>query len=305
MKRVFITGAGNLGLAVHSHFSGTDDFDPVIVSRRGTSGPNDMIECDITRHDRMNDIVSEIEPAVVIHTAAMTNVDLCEREPGKAHEINAAGTENLAATCSREKIPLVYISTDYVFDGTKGDYCEDDRTAPVNVYGRTKLEGERSVMGIAHRWAVIRTSFLHNPESLNYDFISYVIKSVSRRERIECDDFRFTKPTPCSCIGPVIKNIVRCGKWGEIYHVCGKSKLTPYAIAKECANALHLDHSLIRARRELPEANAPRPVDPTLDTQKAERELGFVPPDPNFMQNYDGWTMNGEPGRGTEINMER
>ena len=286
MERVLITGAGNLGLAIHTHFSGTDDFDPVMVSRRGTSGPEDMIECDITRHDRMNDIVSRIEPAAIIHTAAMTNVDLCEREPGRAHEINAAGTENLATTCTREKIPLVYISTDYVFDGRKGNYMENDRTNPMNVYGRTKLEGERSVKRMAaNRWSVIRTSFLYNPQSPNYDFISHIITNISRGKRIECDNFRFTKPTPCSCIGPVIENIMRRGKWGDIYHVCGKRKLTPHAIAKECADALHLDHLLIEARRELPAAGAPRPVDPTLDTKKAERELGFVPPDPDFIQN--------------------
>lgn len=288
MKYVLITGAGNLGLAIHTHFSGTDDFDPVIASRkRRMSGPEDTIQCDIVRHELMNNIISKVKPVMVIHTAAMTNVDLCEREPERAHEVNAAGTENLATTCAREGIPLIYISTDHVFDGTKGDYCENDRTGPINAYGRTKLEGERSVMGMtSNRWAVIRTSFLYNSEGPNYDFISHVINRISQGERMGCDVFRFTKATPCNCIGPVIENIVRNGKWG-LYHVCGKRKLTPYAIAKECSDALDLDRSLICSRMKLPHTSAPRPVDPTLNTEKAQRGLGFIPPDLNMILRRD------------------
>ena len=236
------------------------------------------MEGDIIERYNLGKAFSGIRPDAVIHTAAMTDVDMCEREPGKAFEVNSGGTGNVVSLCEDAGIPLVYISTDYVFDGKNGNYREDDEVFPVNVYGKSKLAGENAVRGISNRrWAIIRTSFLYNPESPSYDFFTFVAGSLSRGERIECDDFRFTKPTPCHSLGAPVEKILREERWGT-YHIAGGERLMPFEIAWACGRMLKLDCSFVKARKSPEEGTAPRPVDPTLNTKKAERELDFRPP---------------------------
>ena len=279
MKRILITGAGNLGLALYDHFDLQGRQRPFLFTRGGALSPTrDVITGDIVRRSSLEKIFSGVRPDAVIHTAAMTDVDMCEREPGKAFEVNSGGTGNVVSLCEDAGIPLVYISTDYVFDGRKGDYREEDEVFPINVYGKSKLAGENAVRGMPEgRWAIVRTSFLYNPESPKYDFLFFVAGCMTRGERIQCDDFRFTKPTPCHSLGSPIEKILMEGRWGT-YHIAGGERLTPFEIARAYGRLLDVDCGIVGNRGSPLEGTAPRPVDPTLNTKKAERELGFRPP---------------------------
>ena len=278
MKRILITGAGNLGLALRDHFIDGNKYEPVLVARHlPASRRINSISGDITSNESLTEVFRKLKPDAIIHTAALTDVDLCEKEPKKAHSVNVEGTRNLVLLCESKEIPMIYISTDYIFDGIKGNYVENDTPNPVNIYGKTKLEGERVVKEMdSGVWAIIRTSFLFNAASPNYDFISYVFHGLLEKKTVQYDHFHLMKPTPCSCLGPPTERILSQGLRG-IYHICGRDVLSPYDLARKCAGISGFDPSSI-AVRERGEDVAKRPLNSTLNTEKAERELGFISP---------------------------
>ncbi|HET8562756.1 MAG TPA: SDR family oxidoreductase, partial [Candidatus Binatia bacterium] len=117
-----------------------------------------MISLDLAREDGIKANVMSIRPEVFVHTAALTDVDECEREPERARKINSEGTAVLAEIAEQIGARFVYISTDYVFDGVKGDYSEEDSPRPVNSYGATKLAGEEAVRQRCANALILRTS---------------------------------------------------------------------------------------------------------------------------------------------------
>ncbi len=128
----------------------------------------DHTSCDITDPEQTAARIAETRPEVIIHTAAFTKVDTCEREPERAFRVNAQGTRNVAAAANAGKARLVYISTDYVFDGRKrAPYVEDDPVGPLNVYGRSKLEGERAAAEVPGA-LIVRTGWLFGPAGRNF-----------------------------------------------------------------------------------------------------------------------------------------
>ena len=118
------------------------------------------IVLDLTNLEKTRLTVQEIKPDVVIHLAAMTNVELCETEYELAHTINSKATETLAKECAKINAFFLFVSTDYIFDGNKGMKKEEDIPNPLGNYGKTKLEGELSLNNLASNWAIARTSCL-------------------------------------------------------------------------------------------------------------------------------------------------
>ena len=124
----------------------------------------DIQEADITDRQQAAEAVLSRRPEVVTHTAAFTAVDECEQEPDLSFRVNGGGTRNIALACREARLPLVYISTDYVFDGTKTEpYVEDDAPNPLSVYGESKLQGEQQVREMLSHYWIVRTSWLFGP----------------------------------------------------------------------------------------------------------------------------------------------
>lgn len=150
--RILITGGqGQLGRALSLHYA----TDAEIVSAPGRA------ELDVTDAASVRATINRLSPTLIIHAAAATDVDRCEREPAWAVALNTIGTRNLATLAGERDIPFVYVSTNYVFDGTKpaGEaYAETDPTGPLSVYGRTKLAGEEATRQLAPRHQIVRTA---------------------------------------------------------------------------------------------------------------------------------------------------
>jgi dTDP-4-dehydrorhamnose reductase len=125
-------------------------------------------DLDITDAAAVENVFAEVEPELVVHPAAMTNVDACEQEPDKAWAVNAQGSHNVAHAASLAGAEIVAISTDYVFDGTKGDYTESDETNPIQVYGSSKLGGEHSVREANERHYIVRSAWIYGPGGKNF-----------------------------------------------------------------------------------------------------------------------------------------
>ncbi len=128
----------------------------------------DLPEWDLTQPGCAGELVA-LRPDWIVHAAAATDVDRCEREPVWAQAVNATGTGQVAEACRRAQAGLLYLSTDYVFDGRKGaPYREEDPPGPLNAYGRSKWDGERAVQALAPRWTIVRTAWLYGRRGKNF-----------------------------------------------------------------------------------------------------------------------------------------
>jgi dTDP-4-dehydrorhamnose reductase len=218
--RIVLTGAdGQLGtelvpvLAAHGEVIGT------------TIGDLDVTQSDCA------DRIAALGPDWVVHTAAATDVDGCEQEPGMAMAVNAEGTRRVAEGCRRAGAGLVYLSTDYVFDGSKGEpYTEWDVPAPLNVYGRSKLEGERATRALAPRWLIVRTAWLYGRHGKN--FVKTILGKAEAGEPLRVVDDQVGSPTYAQDLAGALALLLSRGRTG-LYHVTNSGSCSWFAFAQE------------------------------------------------------------------------
>jgi len=224
---------------------------------------------DITNIPRFADIVSKVEPDNVVLTAAYTDVDGCEENPGKAYRVNAEAPGKIAKVCKREGIGLVYISTDYVFDGEKGRYKENDSTNPVCVYGESKLKGERNVMQNRPDPVIARTSVIFGWERAN--FATWVTDSLEKGEKIPVVHDKYVSPTLNADLADQLERLMVKNESG-IYHASGRTRASFFEFAELLAEKTGCPTDLVeRAKTEDLPWKAERPKDSSLDTSKIER----------------------------------
>ncbi len=217
--RIFITGAdGQLGSALRRVLR-----DETLLL--GTWPQVDLENPDVGRY------VVEAGPDVVIHAAAYTDVDQAEREPDRAMRINADGTRRVAQAAARVGAKLIYLSTDYVFDGGKRiPYVETDEPHPINVYGRSKLEGEREAMAHCPNALVVRTSWLYGPTGKN--FVRTILRLAAEQPVLRVVADQRGCPTHAEDLANALRQILPQDVRG-ILHVAGAGNCTWYEFASE------------------------------------------------------------------------
>jgi dTDP-4-dehydrorhamnose reductase len=223
------------------------------------------------------------EPNFVVNTAAYTAVDKAESEPTQAYAINADGAAFVAEACGRRNVPLIHISTDYVFDGSNAPYREDSRTAPVNIYGASKLEGERRVAAACPQHLILRTAWLYSP-FFGHNFIKTILRAASRSEVAVVDD-QTGNPTYApyltaaiiAIIDRILKSPNRSQFWGT-YHVAGSGEATWYSLAQEVFRQSAALGGPSVNLRPITTAEYPtpgrRPADTRLDCSKSMETFG-------------------------------
>lgn len=183
---------------------------------------------DITNLDDTVRKIKDARPDFLIHTAAFTNVDLCESEPEKAYLVNGLGSRNVAMACEETNCPVMYISTDYVFDGTKGTpYNEWDEPNPVSVYGLSKLMGERFISSLTNRFYIVRTSWLYGPDGNN--FVDTIIRLLSEKESLKVVDDQHGSPTYTVDLAIKLRELM--GRGYGAYHITNTGSCTWYDFA--------------------------------------------------------------------------
>ena len=169
-------------------------------------------------------------PEAIIHTAAMTDVDGCERNPAEAYRVNALGAKNVALACAELNAALVYVSTDYVFDGQKGvPYVEDDAPEPLSVYGRTKLEGENYVRASAPRYYVARTSWVFARRRKN--FVNRILQLAAERPRLSVVTSEYGSPTYAPDLARAIAQLLQHECYG-VFHLVNQGGVSRYDFAR-------------------------------------------------------------------------
>jgi len=223
--------------------------------------------------DAFDALVAEVQPGFVIYAAGVAHVDRCETEGGECDRWNARVPGELARRCGGAR-RFIYFSTDYVFDGVGGPYGEDDPVGPLSAYARSKLAGERAVLGADPTALVVRTTVVYGPEPQGKNFVAQLRGRLGRGERMRVPRDQVSTPTYNVDLAARTLQLVLQGASG-VWHVAGPDVLDRYAFARLAAAAFGLDASLLDAvpTPSLGQA-APRPLKGGLRTGKLTAALG-------------------------------
>ena len=223
-------------------------------------------------------MLGDINPDVVVNTAAMHNVEACEEDPAKAFAVNGIGARNLAQSANELGYTLMHISTDYVFDGSKlAPYTEKDCPGPLNVYGNTKLAGEYFVQSIANKYFIIRLSGLYGKNPCRakggLNFVSLMLKLAKERDEIRVVDDEILAPTYTVDVANQIVRLLDSNAYG-LYHATAQDSCSWYQFAAKIFDLTGIETNLnIAGPGEFP-AKVPRPNYSVLEN-KALQSIGL------------------------------
>jgi dTDP-4-dehydrorhamnose reductase len=231
---------------------------------------------DLTARKPTLELIKKFEPQVIIHCAAMTNVDLCETEREKCWSSNVFATEHVAAGARKTGARIIYISTDYVFDGDRGPYREDDTPNPLGYYAKSKLAGENAVISSGAEWSVIRTIVLYGCGlGIKSSFTSWLLKELRSGKPVRIVNDQWGNSTLADDLAQAIDRLIFLEKQG-LYHMGGRGFMTRFEMAQRTARFFGLDENLISpiTTAELKQP-ARRPLRSGLTSEKAESDLYY------------------------------
>jgi dTDP-4-dehydrorhamnose reductase len=222
--RVLITGAKGMLAYVLA---------PVLEPDHQVTGV-DLADCDVRDPEAVRRTVGGYRPELVMHLAAYTDVDGCELNGLRAKETNGEGTRNIAQAAKEFGAAVLYVSTDYVFDGHQAEpYGEDAPTNPLNAYGLSKLEGELYLQAILDRYFIVRTSWLYGPMGRN--FVGTILELAQHRRELQVVDDQRGSPTYTRHLASKLAQLARTEQYG-VYHVSGQGSCTWFEFAQAIVN---------------------------------------------------------------------
>ena len=276
MKILVVGGQGMLGQELMACFPATE----FTVVNYG------LPELDITNEKSVHHVVDSVHPDIVINAAAFTAVDLAETEIDLAYAVNRDGPKHLGLSCRRMGVPLIHISTDYVFDGKSGrPYREQDPPSPLGIYGKSKWAGEEAIRQCHDKHIIIRTAWLYSIYGNN--FVKTILRLASQQTELRVVNDQFGSPTSAKDLARAIQNIcVNLGvggtrdEWGD-YHYCGAGETTWFEFARFLIEE-GKEFAPLRVQRILPLSTAEyptpakRPQYSVLDCAKIQKVFGVL-----------------------------
>lgn len=235
---------------------------------------NSWHRLDLTDQASLDRLFRSVQPDVVVHLAAMADVNTAEREPELATAVNVAGTETAARLCRQTGARLVFMSTEYVFDGANGPYREHDTPSPTTHYGRTKWEAERRLAELAGDWSIIRTSIVYGwPHQGKGNFVPWLIDHLGSGQPYHAPTDVYRTPVYVQHLVNGIAALVD-GEFPGIHHIAGRDWVTMMDFAQSVADAFGLDRNLVVPKPE----PAARPEKLGLDCEATTTALGIACP---------------------------
>jgi dTDP-4-dehydrorhamnose reductase len=253
---IFVTGSGGM---VGSYLGRV--FDPKDLYRTDLAAGEGIALLDTRDPDAVSRMIGEVKPATVLHLAAETDVDRCEREPDHAYLSNTMATLNVALACVEHGAEIVYVSTAGVFDGMKGaPYTEFDRPSPVTVYAKAKYEGEKIVQSICQRWYVVRAGWMFGGGYRDKKFVGKIAaQCLNNVKEIRCVNDKFGSPTYAKDLLDMVKMIVNRRMYG-LYHGVNQGWCSRYDVAMEIASYMKSTTQIVSASSDDFPLSAPRPT---------------------------------------------
>jgi dTDP-4-dehydrorhamnose reductase len=272
MKIVIIGAGGRLGSALTRAYR--DKFEIVAF---------DHEQLDLSDEKQIADWISPLDFDVVINAAALTNVDLCERQRDQAFRINAEAPRFLAGICSKKEAKLIHFSTDYVFDGEKRKpYTEDDPANPINAYGKSKRAGEKFVLEAGRQHLVVRVSWVFGPNRPS--FVDAMIERARKEEHIEAVADKFSAPTYTLDVAEMLPRFFKADAQGGILHFANAGKCSWQEYAQFALDCCHSSDIPLKATNvgavklaDMKVWVARRPVYSVLSTEKFTSLTGETP----------------------------
>ena len=271
-KKILIIGAGgSVGMSLADFLNSRGHF----INASGYSAEGkEVYALDITDREKVFSEIERLKPEVIIHAAAKSSLLYCEKNPELARAINVGGTKNIVDAINRTnpEIKLIFLSSDYVFDGEKGDYKEGDKTEPRTVYGKTKLEAEKIIKSGLKNYIICRSANIYGRGG---NFFNFVVSKL--RESTPLDVFSDTFYTPTfidyftACVGKLIDIDYR-----GVIHIAGQEKISRYDFAVKVAEAMKKDSSIVIPMKQ-PE-NGFIAKDISLNTELSRKLTGICCP---------------------------
>jgi dTDP-4-dehydrorhamnose reductase len=253
------------------------------ATARGTSHLDiihgQFISLDVTDRTSVDHVFGRIKPDVVIHGAAMTQVDQCETEREACWKANVMATQYIVDACIHNNIHLVHVSTDFIFDGSHGPLDENEKPNPVNYYGESKLAAEALIMRSKASWSILRTVLVYGitNDMSRSNIVLWVKNNLEQGKTIQVVNDQWRTPTLAEDLAMGCY-LAAAKKASGIYHISGKDFLTPYEIAMATADYFKLDKSLIQATDSSKfKQPARRPAKTGFIIEKARKDLGYEP----------------------------
>lgn len=259
--RILVTGANGMLARDLCPMLEDADFEVIETTRN---------ELDVTDELQVRRVISDVKPDYVIHCAAYTNVDKAEEEPEIAELVNAKSAEYIAKACNSNNAVMIYISTDYVFDGIQTrPYIPDDIATPIGAYGLSKLHGEEAVRKFCPAHYIIRTSWLYGHHGKN--FVETMI-SLAEKTELKVVDDQVGCPTWTVDLSDAIISFIDEEPPFGTYHACGAGSTSWYGFAKEIFDLMSLNVNLIPCTTEEFPRSAKRPAYSVMDNEGLLRD---------------------------------
>jgi len=268
MKMLIIGRSGLLG---RSFISDKHDIYGTYSSHMMPGQKN--IHLDIRQHDKVNELIKKLKPDVVINTAYVNNVNLCETLPETTQEVNILGAYNLAKMCAKHKIKFVFFSTDYVFDGKHGPYKEGDKPNPISIYGQSKVFCEDFIKKMQD-YLILRTTVIYGYSPNRLNFVTWVIDRLGKKRLVRIVTDQYGSPTYAPDLAAATITLLERDASG-LYHLAGSTHINRYDFSKQICDVFKLDNRLIKpiTSEELNQI-AKRPLKAGFMCTKAEKVMG-------------------------------
>ncbi|MFM6976976.1 MAG: SDR family oxidoreductase [Sphingobacteriaceae bacterium] len=284
MKRILVTGSnGLLGQKITDLFLSSPDFELIASS----NGPNrhpvktgyTYVDLDVCDAQAVLKIIESEKPDIIIHTAAMTNVDACETDLEGCRKLNVDAVKNLASLCAEHNIHLVHLSTDFIFDGADGPYAEDAQPNPLSYYGQSKLDAEQAILASGCRAAILRTIIVYGivQDMSRSNIVLWAKGALEKGEPISVVNDQWRMPTLAEDLA--VCCLLAAMKEAEgIYNASGKDMMNMVELVEQVADFWQLNKRLIKPiTSESLNQKARRPAKTGFILDKSIRELGYRP----------------------------
>ena len=284
MKKIVITGSnGLLGQTLVNILMKAPENYSVFGLSKGDNrmNRNDFLyyDIDITNYSQLEECITYIQPSFIINTAAMTNVDTCELKPEECNNLNIEAVKYLTQICTKLNIHFIQISTDFIFDGSKGFYKETDLPNPLSIYGHSKLKAENIVKNSGVNFSILRTILVYGKvvNLKRNNIVLWVKDMLENNKEITIVDDQYRMPTYVEDLATACKLIVDKNISG-VYHISSNELLSVFEIANQIADVFGLNKKLIKPiSTKTLNKKAIRPQKTGFDLSKTIKELDFQP----------------------------
>jgi dTDP-4-dehydrorhamnose reductase len=279
VKKILVTGSNGL-LGSNLVYHAADRYEVVASSltQPVSCKPVGKISLDITDVDLVTRVVKQLHPEIIFHCAAETGVDFCEENPGQAEVVNIIGTQNVVRAAENIDALVVYISSDSAFDGERGGYAETDEPNPVNIYSKTKVEGEHIVTTACLRHLLVRTNVFGWNMLTKLSLSEWILTNLRNGKAIKGFQDVIFGPLIVNDLAEILFDMCEDELYG-LYHVGTTDHVSKYEFAVSIADIFGLDSSLILPSKlaSMP-FKAPRPKVTYLNVNLVEKAMGRAMP---------------------------